>query len=130
MTNLESVLTTYNLKIAATLIILFAAIYSFVKEKIPADLTALIAVLGLVLTGILTPAEAFAGFSHPATIAVAAVLILSAAIEKTGALSLLARRVLLPLGHSELLLTAAVSPGRTFPRMTPATMQSATQIVR
>jgi len=108
VTNLESVLTTYNLKIAATLIILFAAIYSFVKEKIPADLTALIAVLGLLLTGVLTPAEAFAGFSHPATIAVAAVLILSAAIEKTGALSFLARRVLLPLGHSELLLTAAV----------------------
>ncbi|MEO6334705.1 MAG: SLC13 family permease [Pyrinomonadaceae bacterium] len=108
MTNLESVLTTYNLKIAATLIILFAAIYSFVKERIPADLTSLIAVLGLLLAGVLTPAEAFAGFSHPATIAVAAVLILSAAIEKTGALSFLARRVLLPLGHSELLLTAAV----------------------
>lgn len=108
MNSLDSVLTSYNLKIAATLIILFAAIYSFVRERIPADLTALIAVLGLLLTGILTPAEAFAGFSHPATIAVAAVLILSAAIEKTGALSFLARRVLLPLGHSELLLTAAV----------------------
>jgi len=71
-------------------------------------LTALLAVLGLLLTGVLTPGEAFAGFSHPATVAVAAVLILSAGIEKTGALSFLARRVLLPLGHSEILLTAAV----------------------
>jgi len=108
MNNFETFLTAQNLKIAAALIILFAAIYSFVREKIPADLTALLAVLGLLLTGVLTPGEAFAGFSHPATVAVAAVLILSAAIEKTGALSFLARRVLLPLGHSELLLTAAV----------------------
>ncbi|MCY7347648.1 MAG: SLC13 family permease [Pyrinomonadaceae bacterium] len=108
MNELEAVLTAQNLKMAATIIILFAAIYSFVREKIPADLTALLAVLGLLLTGVLTPGEAFAGFSHPATVAVAAVLILSAAIEKTGALSFLARRVLLPLGHSEILLTAAV----------------------
>jgi di/tricarboxylate transporter len=108
MNELEAILTAHNLKIAATIIILFAAIYSFVREKIPADLTALLAVLGLLLTGVLTPGEAFAGFSHPATVAVAAVLILSAGIEKTGALSFLARRVLLPLGHSEILLTAAV----------------------
>jgi hypothetical protein len=109
MFSLEAVFTGQNLKIAATILILFAAIYSFVREKIPADLTALLAVLGLLLTGVLTPGEAFAGFSHPATVAVAAVLILSAAIEKTGALSFLARRVLLPLGHSEMLLTAAVN---------------------
>ena len=108
MNELEAVLTAQNLKMAATMIILLAAIYSFVKEKIPADLTALLAVLGLLLTGVLTPGEAFAGFSHPATVAVAAVLILSAAVEKTGALSFLARRVLLPLGHSEILLTGAV----------------------
>ena len=108
MSELERILTAPNLKMAATIIVLFAAIYSFVREKIPADLTALLAVLGLLLTGVLTPGEAFAGFSHPATVAVAAVLILSAAIEKTGALSFLARRVLLPLGHSEILLTAAV----------------------
>lgn len=108
MNEIERIFTAPNLKMAATIIILLAAIYSFVKEKIPADLTALLAVLGLLLTGVLTPGEAFAGFSHPATVAVAAVLILSAAIEKTGALSFLARRVLLPLGHSEILLTAAV----------------------
>ncbi len=100
MNELERILTAPNLKMAATIIVLFAAIYSFVREKIPADLTALLAVLGLLLTGVLTPGEAFAGFSHPATVAVAAVLILSAAIEKTGALSFLARRVLLPLGDN------------------------------
>ena len=70
--------------------------------------TALLSLLALLITGILTPAEAFSGFSHPATISVAAVLVLSAAIEKTGVLTLIARRVLAPLGRSEWLLTAAV----------------------
>ncbi|NJM52240.1 MAG: SLC13 family permease [Blastocatellia bacterium] len=104
----ESFFTVQNLKAVVTLLILLAAIYSFVKEKISPDLTALLAVIALLLTGILTPAEAFAGFSHPATVSVAAVLVLSVGIEKTGALSFLARRLLLPLGHSELLLTGVI----------------------
>lgn len=107
----EFVPTVQTLKAAAALIILLAAIYSFVKEKISPDLTALLAVIALLLTGILTPGEAFAGFSHPATISVAAVLVLSAGIEKSGALTFLARRLLLPLGHSELLLTAVIMTG-------------------
>ncbi len=91
-----------------TLLILVAAVYSFVREKIPPDLTALLAIIALLITGVLKPAEAFSGFSHPATISVAAVLVLSAAIERTGALTFLARRLLAPLGRSELLLTIAI----------------------
>lgn len=104
----QSFLTEQNIKAAVTLLILAAAIVSFVRERISPDLTALLAVLALLLTGVLTPLEAFAGFSHPATVSVAAVLVLSAAIEKTGMLSSLARRLLLPIGHSELLLTATI----------------------
>lgn len=85
--------------------ILAAAIYGFVSERQPPDLTALLALLALLVTGVLTPQEAFAGFAHPATISVAAVLVLSAGLERTGALGFLARRVLLPIGSSELLLT-------------------------
>jgi di/tricarboxylate transporter len=104
----ENWFTELNLKAIAAVVILLAAIYSFIKERISPDLTALLAVLALLLTGVLTPLEAFAGFSHPATVSVAAVLVLSAGIEKTGALSFLARRILLPLGHSEFLLTAVI----------------------
>jgi di/tricarboxylate transporter len=104
----EFSITEVNLKAVLAVLILLAAIYSFVKEKISPDLTALLAVLALLLTGVLSPHEAFAGFSHPATVAVAAVLVLSAGIEKTGALSFIARRLLLPLGHSEILMTAAI----------------------
>jgi di/tricarboxylate transporter len=101
-------LTIETLKAALTLLILLAAIYSFVRERIPPDLTALLAIIALLITGVLRPNEAFSGFSHPATIAVAAVLVLSAAIEHTGALSFLARRLLTPLGKSEFLLTVAL----------------------
>lgn len=104
----EITLTEFNVKAVVAVVILLAAIYSFIKEKISPDLTALLAVLALLLTGVLTPLEAFAGFSHPATVAVAAVLVLSAGIEKTGALAFLARRLLLPLGHSEILMTGAI----------------------
>lgn len=101
-------LTSITLKGALTLLIFAAAVYSFISEKLSPDVTALLAILALLLTGVLTPAEAFAGFSHPATISVAAVLVLSAGIEHTGALSFLARRLLAPIGHSELLLTIVI----------------------
>jgi di/tricarboxylate transporter len=95
-------------KVVVTLLILLAAVYSFVREKISPDLTALLAMCALLITGVLTPWEAFSGFSHPATVSVAAVLVLSAAIEHTGILSLIARRVLVPLGKSEFTLTVAI----------------------
>jgi di/tricarboxylate transporter len=104
----ELILTSITLKGALTLLILLAAIYSFISERLPPDVTALLAIIALLLTGVLTPIEAFAGFSHPATISVAAVLVLSAGIERTGALSFLARRLLAPIGGSELLLTTVI----------------------
>lgn len=96
------------LKAAITILILLVAIYNFIREKIPPDLTSLLALLGLLVTGVLTPSEAFSGFSHPATISVAAVLVLSAAIERTGVLTIVARRVLEPIAKSEFMLTIVI----------------------
>ena len=99
---------TVTLKAIVTLLILVAAMYGFVSEKLAPDVTALLALLALLLTGILTPYEAFSGFSHPATISVAAVLVLSAGVERTGALTYIARRLLTPIGNSELTLTIVI----------------------
>ena len=99
---------TVTLKAVVTLLILAATMYGFVSERLAPDLTALLALLALLLTGVLTPFEAFSGFSHPATISVAAVLVLSAGVERTGALTYLARRVLTPIGNSELTLTITI----------------------
>ena len=105
---MEALLSGVSWKAAVTLAILAAAIYGFISEKVGPDVTAFLAMLALLLTGILTPGEAFSGFSHPATVSVAAVLVLSAGVERSGALEFLARRLLAPLGHSELLFTIVV----------------------
>ena len=97
-----------TVKAVVTLLILAAAIYGFVSERLAPDVTALLALLALLLTGVLTPYEAFSGFSHPATISVAAVLVLSAGVERTGALTYIARRLLTPIGNSELTLTIVI----------------------
>ncbi len=99
---------TVTIKAVVTLLILAAAMYGFVSEKLAPDVTALLALLALLLTGVLTPYEAFSGFSHPATISVAAVLVLSAGVERTGALTYIARRLLTPMGNSELTLTVVI----------------------
>lgn len=94
-----------NLRAAATVLILIAAVYGFVSERFPPDVVALLALLALLIIGVLSPVEAFSGFSHPATVSIAAVLVLSAGVQRTGVLSFLARRVLAPMGRSEWLLT-------------------------
>jgi di/tricarboxylate transporter len=97
--------STEEFRAWAALLILGLTVYSFVRERIAPDVTSLLAILALLLAGVLTPAEAFSGLSHPATVSVAAVLVLSAGLERTGAMSFLAARMLAPLGGSEILLT-------------------------
>ena len=104
----ETAFNPETIKAALTLAILAATLYGFVSERLAPDVTALLALLALLLTGVLTPAEAFSGFSHPATISVAAVLVLSAGVERTGALTFIARRLLAPLGRSETTLTVSI----------------------
>lgn len=104
----EIAFNSETLKAVLTLVILAATLYGFVSERLAPDVTALLALLALLLTGVLTPAEAFSGFSHPATISVAAVLVLSAGVERTGALTFIARRLLAHIGRSELILTVSI----------------------
>ncbi|MEM9160745.1 MAG: SLC13 family permease, partial [Verrucomicrobiota bacterium] len=65
-------------------LVLVLALASFIWEKFPPDLTALIA-FGLVLaTGIVSPQEGLSVFSNPAPITVGAMFIISAALDKSG----------------------------------------------
>lgn len=68
-------------------VILAGALALFVSERIRVDIVALMIMCALVLTGILSPGEAVAGFSNAATITVLFMFILSAALLKTGVLS-------------------------------------------
>ena len=67
-----------------TLVILGTALVAFVTDRIPADLVALLVAVALGLTGVLTPDEAFSGFSRAAVIIIIAIFILAEALKRTG----------------------------------------------
>ena len=66
------------------LLITLATLFLFVQGKLRYDFVSLLCLLVLVFTGLVKPADAFVGFGHPAVITVAAVLIISSALIKTG----------------------------------------------
>lgn len=76
-----------------TLGVIIIAIILFATEVIAIDLVALLIMLTLILFGIITPEEGVEGFSNNATITVAFMFVLSAALLKTGALQVLAYRL-------------------------------------
>lgn len=69
-----------------TLLILFGAVALFVSEKLPVDVIALLVLGSLLVSGVVTPTQALSGFSSPATITVAAMFVLSAGLQRSGAL--------------------------------------------
>ena len=79
------------------LTILLATVGMFLWGRWRHDMVAVMALLACVLAGLLEPAAAFAGFGHPAVITVACVLVLSRALQTSGAVDALSRR-LLPSG--------------------------------
>ena len=78
-----------TLEIALVLGLVVSAVILFATEKLPVDLTAMIIMGAMLLSGIITPQDAIGGFSNPATVTVGAMFILSAALFKTGAINLL-----------------------------------------
>lgn len=71
--------------IAIVIAIVVGAAVLFATEKLPVDMTAILVMAVLLLSGIITPEEGISGFSNTATVTVAAMFIISAALNKTGA---------------------------------------------
>jgi di/tricarboxylate transporter len=76
-----------------TIVLLIGAFILFITEVLSVDLVALLIMAAFVLFGIITPEEGISGFSNKATITVAFMFVLSAALLKTGALQVLALRL-------------------------------------
>jgi di/tricarboxylate transporter len=76
-------------EIAAVLALVVAAIVCFVREKIPPDVVALSLFVVIAATRLVPTKDAFAVFSNPAPITVAAMFVLSAALIRCGALDYL-----------------------------------------
>ena len=75
----------FTVEVIIVLIVLLLAIVLFATEIFSVDVVALIIMATLIVSGVVTPAEGVSGFSNSATITVAAMFILSAALFKSGA---------------------------------------------
>jgi di/tricarboxylate transporter len=69
-----------------TFVVLAVMVWALARELAAPSATVLTGVIVLLVVGVITPAEAFAGLSNPAPITVAALYVLARAVEKTGAL--------------------------------------------
>lgn len=93
------------------LAILLATMAMFLWGRWRHDMVAAGALLSCVLTGLIPANEAFAGFSHPAVITVACVLVLSRGLQTSGAVDVLTRTVLPAKAGVTLSLTALIALG-------------------
>ena len=82
-----------NFEQGAVFFVLAAALGLFVWGRWRYDLVAVVALLAAVYLGVVSPTAAFMGFGHPAVITVAAVLVVSRALQISGVINHLARRL-------------------------------------
>ena len=90
------------------------ALLAFLRRRLALEWAALVLALVAVIVGWISPAEALAGFANPATVTVAAMFVISAALVRTGGLApierLLARLELSSSWQQLLLLALVVGP--------------------
>ena len=83
-------MTTPQIMLTGLLVLMFTL---FLWGKYRYDLVAFGGLMLAVVLGLIPSAEAFSGFGHPATVTVAAVLILSRALSNSGVTEMLARLI-------------------------------------
>jgi di/tricarboxylate transporter len=102
-----------NYEIIAVLIITLIALILFLTEAVRVDVTALLTMTLLMLSGVITPEEGISGFSNPATVTVLALLILSTGLQNTGVVNFIGNYILKFTGNHEwqMILTLMVTIG-------------------
>ncbi|MGF1477353.1 MAG: SLC13 family permease [Geminicoccaceae bacterium] len=91
---LEGLASSSLFQIGFVLSLVVAVLAGLVREKPKPDVVALLALGALILAGILDASEAFRVFSNPAPITVAAMFVLSAALEATGVIDSAGRLIM------------------------------------
>ncbi len=74
--------------------ILIVTLFLLISEKVPVDLTAIGIMVALMISRVLTPNEAVAGFAHPAVITVGAMFLVSKGMVRTGAVGYIGQKVI------------------------------------
>lgn len=95
-------------EIGLTLGIVVLAIVLFATEKLRVDVIALIVLLSVGITGLVSPEDIFAGFANPAVITVWAVYMVSGGLFKTGVADIIGRGILRLSGASEVRLLVVI----------------------
>ena len=94
--------------IALTLAITIGALVLFVWNRLPVEVVGLVVLAALIIAGLVTPEAGLSGFSNEATVIVGSMLVLSAALVRTGAVDVLGRRMAAIAGKSELRLLVVI----------------------
>ncbi|QQS59713.1 SLC13 family permease [Candidatus Peregrinibacteria bacterium] len=96
-----------TIEIFLVLLVIGGALFFFVTERLPVDITAFLILIVLMILGQFLPesfpsvSEGLSGLSSSATVTVLAMFILSAGIQRTGIISKLGRAVFSFVGNSE-----------------------------
>ena len=90
---LAPILESSTFQIGFVLVLVVIVFFGFVREKIPADVVAVLAMGALMLTGILSVNDTLSVFSNAAPITVGAMFVLSAALDRTGVIDWVGRYV-------------------------------------
>jgi len=94
--------------IALTLGIILIAMILFATEKLRVDVVALLVLLTVAVTGLISKEEVFLGFANPAVITIWGVYIVSGGLFKTGVADMLGSLILRLAGDSEVRLIAVI----------------------
>jgi di/tricarboxylate transporter len=97
-----------TVEIGLTLGIIVMALVLFATEKLRVDLIALIVLLVVAITGLVSKNEVFSGFANPAVITIWAVYIVSGGLFKTGVADILGSFILRLSGTGEARLIAVI----------------------
>ena len=90
-----------NTGLLLVLLLLAICIVMFIRDKPRMDYVALLALLVLPFTGIITPAEALAGFSDPSIILIALMFVIGEGLVRTGIAYQLGQWIINRAGNSE-----------------------------
>ncbi len=94
--------------IALIFSILAVAVVFLITEWIPMEVTALLSLGAVALTGLVSPVEALSGFSNPAVVTVWAVFILSGGLTRTGVANVIGNFVLRLAGSKETMMVIVI----------------------
>lgn len=97
-----------TMQIGVVLSLLLIAVVLFAMEKLSVDIITMILLITLIMVGILTPNEAFAGFSQDIIIILGSIFIISGALQRTGVLDAMGAPLQRLASRSDTLMLLAV----------------------